>query len=71
MGVLIHVLGDAANNVGVIIAAAVIWKTNYPGRFYADPAVSMAIAFMIFFSSIPLGTFLTLSRYKTSQLMKV
>ena len=49
MGVLIHVLGDAANNVGVIIAAAVIWKADYPGRFYADPAVSMAIAFMIFF----------------------
>lgn len=55
MGVLLHVIGDAANNVGVIIAATVIWKANYPARFYADPAVSMAIALMILLSSIPLG----------------
>ncbi|KAJ5701822.1 hypothetical protein N7488_009370 [Penicillium malachiteum] len=54
MGVLIHVIGDCANNVGVIIAAAVIWFANYGGRFYADPAVSMGIAIMIFISSIPL-----------------
>ncbi|KAK5266164.1 hypothetical protein LTR99_008163 [Exophiala xenobiotica] len=54
MGVLLHVIGDAANNVGVIIAATVIWKASYPARFYADPAVSMAIALMILLSSIPL-----------------
>jgi len=54
MGILIHLCGDALNNVGVIIAALIIWKTTSPNRFYADPAVSMAIAFMIFFSSIPL-----------------
>lgn len=56
MGVLIHVIGDCANNLGVIIAAAVIWFANYGGRFYADPAVSMGIAIMIFISSIPLST---------------
>jgi len=56
MGVLIHVLGDCANNLGVIIAAAVIWFAHYGGRFYADPAVSMGIAIMIFASSIPLST---------------
>ena len=55
MGVLLHVIGDAANNVGVIIAATIIWKARYTARFYADPAVSMAIAFMILLSSIPLG----------------
>lgn len=54
-GVLLHVLGDAANNIGVIIAAAVIWGTTYSVRFYADPAVSLAISVMIFFSSWPLG----------------
>ncbi|KAJ5809479.1 uncharacterized protein N7503_001697 [Penicillium pulvis] len=54
MGVLIHVLGDCANNIGVVIAAAVIWFASYGGRFYADPAVSMGIAIMIFISSIPL-----------------
>ncbi|CEJ59281.1 hypothetical protein PMG11_07912 [Penicillium brasilianum] len=54
MGVLIHVIGDCANNLGVVIGAAVIWFANYGGRFYADPAVSMGIAIMIFLSSIPL-----------------
>ncbi|KAF7717302.1 Cation efflux family protein [Penicillium ucsense] len=54
MGVLIHVMGDCANNLGVIIAASVIWFAHYGGRFYADPAVSMGIAIMILASSIPL-----------------
>ncbi|KAI1339465.1 cation efflux protein [Xylariaceae sp. FL0016] len=54
MGVLIHVIGDALNNVGVIIAALVIWLTDYQGRFYADPGVSMGIAIMILLSSLPL-----------------
>ncbi|EGX88673.1 metal ion resistance protein/transporter (Zrc1), putative [Cordyceps militaris CM01] len=54
MGVFIHIMGDCANNVGVIISGLVIWLTNYGGRYYADPAVSMAIAIMIFASSLPL-----------------
>ncbi|KAE8453080.1 hypothetical protein EG329_012267 [Mollisiaceae sp. DMI_Dod_QoI] len=54
MGVLIHVIGDAANNIGVIIAATVIWKATYQGRFYADPGVSMGIAIMILLSALPL-----------------
>ncbi|KAL2218143.1 cation diffusion facilitator family metal ion transporter [Thermoascus aurantiacus ATCC 26904] len=54
MGVLLHVLGDAANNLGVIISALVIWLTHYEGRYYADPAVSMAIAVTILLSSLPL-----------------
>ncbi|KAH6722280.1 zinc transporter 1 [Leptodontidium sp. MPI-SDFR-AT-0119] len=54
MGVLIHVIGDALNNIGVIIAAAVIWQAKYEGRFYADPGVSLGIAIMIFASAIPL-----------------
>lgn len=53
-GVLLHILGDAANNIGVIIAAVVIWKTQYAARFYADPSVSMGIALMITMSSLPL-----------------
>jgi len=55
MAVLMHIAGDAINNIGVIIAAAVIWKANYEGRFYADPAVSMAIAIMITLSGLPVG----------------
>ncbi|KIW38204.1 hypothetical protein, variant 3 [Exophiala oligosperma] len=54
MGVLVHLIGDAINNVGVIIAAAVIWKAKYEGRFYADPGVSMGIAIMILLSALPL-----------------
>jgi solute carrier family 30 (zinc transporter), member 1 len=54
-GVLLHIAGDAINNVGVIIAGLIIWKTDSPHRFYADPAVSMFIALMILFSSLPLG----------------
>ncbi|KAI1161085.1 cation efflux protein [Nemania serpens] len=54
MGVLVHVLGDALNNLAVIIAALVIWLTNSPSRFYADPGVSTAISILILLSAIPL-----------------
>lgn len=54
MGVLIHVLGDAINNIGVIISAVIIWFVKSDSRFYADPAVSMWIAIMILISAIPL-----------------
>jgi zinc transporter 1 len=54
MGVLVHILGDAINNIGVIISALIIWLTNSPARFYADPAVSMWIAIMILITAIPL-----------------
>ncbi|KAF4629245.1 hypothetical protein G7Y89_g8905 [Cudoniella acicularis] len=54
LGVLVHIIGDAINNIGVIIAAVVIWKAHYEGRFYADPAVSVGIAIMILVSSIPI-----------------
>ena len=32
-GVFLHVLGDALGNIGVIITALVIWKTDYSWRF--------------------------------------
>lgn len=56
MGVIVHVLGDAFNNVAVIIAALVIWLVRSDARFYADPALSTVIAIMILASSIPLST---------------
>lgn len=56
MGVLIHVIGDAINNIDVIIAALVIWLAKYDGRFYADPGVSVGIALLIIASAFPLGT---------------
>jgi len=54
LGVLIHVMGDALNNIGVIIAALIIWLTKSSARFYADPAVSLWIALMILASAVPL-----------------
>jgi zinc transporter 1 len=54
LAVLIHVLGDAINNIGVIIAACIIWFVKSEKRFYADPAVSTWIAIMILITAIPL-----------------
>lgn len=56
LGVLLHIISDAANNLGVMAAALVIWFASYEGRYYADPGTSMGIAVMIIISSIPLGT---------------
>jgi len=53
-GVLLHVVGDAINNIGVMISAGAIWGAKSDSRYYADPAISMAIAFMILGTSIPL-----------------
>ncbi|KAK8134434.1 hypothetical protein PG984_006446 [Apiospora sp. TS-2023a] len=54
MGVLLHVMGDAVNNIGVMVAALIIWFVKGEQRMYADPAISMAIALMIFLTAIPL-----------------
>ena len=55
LSVLIHVAGDAVNNIGVIIAATIIWQTHFNSRYYADPLVSMCIAFIILILAIPTG----------------
>jgi len=51
---VLHVIGDALGNVGVIITALIIWLTDLPGKFYADPAVSLFITAIILRSAIPL-----------------
>lgn len=53
-GVFLHVMGDALGNIGVIATALFIWLTDYSWRFYADPAVSLAITVIILLSAIPL-----------------
>lgn len=70
MGVLLHVIGDAANNLGVIIAALVIWLARYEGRYYADPGTSMGIAIMIILSSFPLGRFICQPAVTVTENMK-
>lgn len=53
-GVFLHVLGDALGNIGVIITALFIWKTDYSWRFYSDPVVSLVITVIIFTSALSL-----------------
>jgi cobalt-zinc-cadmium efflux system protein len=47
-GAFLHVIGDAAGSVGVILGAAVILTT---GWYRADPLVSIAIALLIVFGA--------------------
>lgn len=54
MGVLIHLVGDALNNIAVIVAAVVIMLLHSPSRFYADPALSLFIALTIMATAVPL-----------------
>jgi zinc transporter 1 len=51
---VLHVLGDAMGNVGVIVTALIIWLTDWPWRYYADPAVSLFITIIILRSALPL-----------------
>lgn len=53
-GVFLHVLGDALGSVGVIVSASVINWTNWNGRFYMDPALSLLIALIIITTTTPL-----------------
>lgn len=54
-GVFLHVAGDALGNIGVIIAALFIWKTDYSWKQYTDPVVSLIITCLIFASALPLS----------------
>jgi zinc transporter 1 len=51
---ILHVIGDMLGNVGVIITALIIWLTDWPGKYYADPAVSLFITMIILRSALPL-----------------
>ncbi|RKF60937.1 Zinc/cadmium resistance protein [Erysiphe neolycopersici] len=51
---ILHVIGDALGNIGVIISGLLIWLTKWHGRFYADPVVSLFITLIILRSAIPL-----------------
>ncbi|KAG7115832.1 Zinc/cadmium resistance protein like [Verticillium longisporum] len=48
----------ALGNVGVMVTALIIWLTDWPGKMYADPAVSLFITLIILKSALPL-TFAT------------
>jgi zinc transporter 1 len=53
--VLLHVLGDALGNVGVIATGLIIWLTEWRFKYYCDPVISLVITVIIFSSALPLG----------------
>ena len=52
---LLHVLGDALGNVGVIATGLIIWLTSWGFKYYCDPVISLVITAIIFHSALPLG----------------
>lgn len=53
-GIFLHVMGDALGNIGVIATALIIWLTDFKGKYYFDPAISLVITIIILCSAIPL-----------------
>ncbi|RFN52253.1 cdf family cation efflux system protein [Fusarium flagelliforme] len=51
---ILHVIGDMLGNIGVMVTALIIWLTDWPGKEYADPAVSLFITAIILKTCIPL-----------------
>lgn len=51
---VLHVLGDALGNVGVILTGLVILVAQGNWRYYFDPTISLVIAVIIFSSALPL-----------------
>jgi solute carrier family 30 (zinc transporter), member 1 len=51
---LLHVLGDALGNVGVIATGLIIWLTSWSFKYYCDPLISLVITAIIFHSAFPL-----------------
>ncbi|KAM0228844.1 hypothetical protein ACHAP5_011837 [Fusarium lateritium] len=51
---ILHVMGDMLGNIGVMVTALIIWLTDWPGKVYADPAVSLFITAIILKTCIPL-----------------
>lgn len=48
-------MGDAFNNLGVIVAAIAMWQAKSEKRFYADPAASMVIGLVLVLTALKLG----------------
>ncbi|KAG6842594.1 hypothetical protein C0991_000120 [Blastosporella zonata] len=51
---VLHVIGDALGNVGVISTGLVIWLTQWSFKYYFDPMISLLITIIIFSSALPL-----------------
>lgn len=63
---VLHVIGDALGNVGVIATGLIIWLTDWPYKYYCDPIISLVITIIIFSSALPLGKPLSTPRSLSS-----
>ena len=52
---VLHVVGDALGNVGVIMTGLIIWLSTWQYKYYCDPVISLIITVIIFSNSLPLG----------------
>jgi solute carrier family 30 (zinc transporter), member 1 len=60
---ILHVIGDALGNVGVISTGLVIWLSNWTYKYYFDPIISLVITVIIFSSALPLGWSISIYHY--------
>ncbi|KIJ40132.1 hypothetical protein M422DRAFT_209968, partial [Sphaerobolus stellatus SS14] len=51
---VLHVIGDALGNVGVIATGLIIWFSTWQYKYYFDPVISLVITCIIFSSALPL-----------------
>jgi len=51
---ILHVLGDALGNLGVIATGLIIWLSHWSFKYYFDPVISLVITAIIFSSALPL-----------------
>ncbi len=65
---VLHVIGDALGNVGVIATGLIIWLTTWKYKYYCDPIISLVITIIIFSSALPLGE---LTSYTFCHLVKM
>ena len=52
---VLHVVGNALGNVGIILTGLVIWLSTWQYKYYCDPVISLIITIIIFSNSLPLG----------------
>ncbi len=45
---VLHVIGDALGNVGVIATGLIIWLSDWSLKYYCDPVISLLITVIIF-----------------------
>ena len=60
---VLHVVGDALGNVGVIMTGLIIWLSAWQYKYYCDPVISLIITVIIFSNSLPLGMVIFISLF--------